>query len=161
MAEIDQPCSRSAVASMSSFPVNMREVLLPRLWLGHQKLRKGAPSVVDRQFTGGSEVGNFNEQVWGELRERGQPVLDRVLATVVFTDIVGSTGHAKTLGDHRWKDMLTDYDDVVHRELDRFRGRYVKSTGDGTLRDLRRSGASNQGHASDPRGGQGLRYRDP
>jgi class 3 adenylate cyclase len=61
------------------------------------------------------------------------PVLDRVLATVVFTDIVGSTEHAERLGDHRWKETLTDYDEVVHRELERFRGRYVKSTGDGTL----------------------------
>jgi class 3 adenylate cyclase len=52
---------------------------------------------------------------------------------VVFTDIVGSTEHAKRLGDHRWKETLTDYDEVVHRELDRFRGHCVKSTGDGTL----------------------------
>ncbi len=37
------------------------------------------------------------------------------------------------MGDHRWKETLTDYDEVVRRELERFRGRYVKSTGDGTL----------------------------
>ncbi len=64
---------------------------------------------------------------------RPAPVLDRVLATVVFTDIVGSTEHAKRLGDARWKETLTDYDDVVYRELERFRGVYIKSTGDGTL----------------------------
>jgi class 3 adenylate cyclase len=60
-------------------------------------------------------------------------VLDRVLATVVFTDIVGSTQHAERLGDRRWKETLNDYDDAVHRELERFRGLYIKSTGDGTL----------------------------
>lgn len=42
MAEIDQPCSRNAVASMSSFPVNMREVPFPRWWFGHHKPRRGA-----------------------------------------------------------------------------------------------------------------------
>jgi class 3 adenylate cyclase len=64
---------------------------------------------------------------------RPTPVLDRVLATVVFTDIVGSTEHAKRLGDRRWRETLTDYDEIVHRALDRFRGLYIKSTGDGTL----------------------------
>ena len=60
-------------------------------------------------------------------------VLDRVLATVMFTDIVGSTEHAERLGDRRWKEALNDYDEVVHRELERYRGLYIKSTGDGTL----------------------------
>ena len=60
-------------------------------------------------------------------------VLDRVLATVMFTDIVGSTEHAERLGDRRWKEALNDYEEVVHRELERYRGLYIKSTGDGTL----------------------------
>jgi len=64
---------------------------------------------------------------------RPTSVLDRVLATVLFTDIVASTEHAERLGDRRWKETLDDYDEVVHRELERFRGLYVKSTGDGTL----------------------------
>lgn len=58
---------------------------------------------------------------------------DRVLTTVVFTDIVGSTARAAELGDRRWKELLDAYDRFVLRQLDRFRGRQVKSTGDGTL----------------------------
>jgi len=59
--------------------------------------------------------------------------LDRVLATVLFTDIVGSTEKASQLGDHRWKQLLDTTDDVVAREVTRHGGRLVKSTGDGHL----------------------------
>lgn len=58
---------------------------------------------------------------------------ERVLATVMFTDIVGSTAKANELGDRRWRELVNGYDRFVHRQLDRFRGRHVKSTGDGTL----------------------------
>lgn len=61
------------------------------------------------------------------------PVLDRVLATVLFTDIVDSTGYAARLGDRRWREALNRYDELVLRHLERFRGRHVKGTGDGTL----------------------------
>lgn len=64
-------------------------------------------------------------------RQRREP--DRVLATVLFTDIVGSTRHAARLGDHRWRELLSDHDDLVRSQLDRYRGRFVKSTGDGVL----------------------------
>jgi class 3 adenylate cyclase len=66
----------------------------------------------------------------------GQPPLhhsDRVLATVLFTDIVGSTEHAARLGDRRWAELLATHDALVQRELERFRGRVVNSTGDGVL----------------------------
>jgi class 3 adenylate cyclase len=58
---------------------------------------------------------------------------DRVLATVLFTDIVGSTEHAARLGDRRWRDLLATHDALVRAEVLRFRGRLVKSTGDGAL----------------------------
>jgi class 3 adenylate cyclase len=58
---------------------------------------------------------------------------ERVLTTVMFTDIVGSTARAADLGDRRWKELLDSYDGFVLRQLDRFRGQQVKSTGDGTL----------------------------
>jgi class 3 adenylate cyclase len=58
---------------------------------------------------------------------------DRVLATVLFTDIVGSTSHAAAVGDRRWREMLDRYNTVVRGELERFRGRQIKGTGDGTL----------------------------
>jgi class 3 adenylate cyclase/pimeloyl-ACP methyl ester carboxylesterase len=64
-------------------------------------------------------------------RHREEP--DRVLATVVFTDIVGSTERAAELGDRRWRELLDDHDTVARRQLERFRGREVKTTGDGLL----------------------------
>ncbi len=62
-----------------------------------------------------------------------QPVSDRVLATVLFTDIVDSTARAVDLGDRRWRETLETHNGVVRRELERFRGREVKTTGDGFL----------------------------
>jgi class 3 adenylate cyclase len=58
---------------------------------------------------------------------------DRVLATVLFTDIVGSTQHAARLGDRRWRDLLATHDAVVRAEVLRLRGRLIKTTGDGVL----------------------------
>ena len=58
---------------------------------------------------------------------------DRVLATVLFTDIVGSTRKAAALGDQGWRRLLDRHDRVAHAEVERFRGRFVKSTGDGIL----------------------------
>jgi class 3 adenylate cyclase len=58
---------------------------------------------------------------------------DRVLATVLFTDIVGSTEHAAQVGDRRWKEVLATHDALLGTEVERFRGRMVKSTGDGAL----------------------------
>jgi class 3 adenylate cyclase/dihydrofolate reductase len=58
---------------------------------------------------------------------------DRVLATVLFTDIVGSTEQAAALGDQGWRRLLDRHDRVAHAEVERFRGRFVKSTGDGIL----------------------------
>jgi class 3 adenylate cyclase len=64
---------------------------------------------------------------------RGDADVDRVLATVMITDIVGSTEHASRLGDRSWRDLLNGYDRLVVNHLERFRGRYVNTTGDGTL----------------------------
>jgi pimeloyl-ACP methyl ester carboxylesterase len=58
---------------------------------------------------------------------------DRVLATVMFTDIVGSTQRDAELGDRRWREVLTAHHEATRRELERFRGREVKTTGDGFL----------------------------
>ncbi|MEA2272270.1 MAG: hypothetical protein QOI98_978 [Solirubrobacteraceae bacterium] len=58
---------------------------------------------------------------------------DRALATVLFTDIVGSTDLASRLGDRRWRHLLTEHDHLIRRELDRAGGRVVKSVGDGVL----------------------------
>jgi class 3 adenylate cyclase len=59
--------------------------------------------------------------------------VERVLATVLFTDIVGSTDKAEALGDQRWRNLLANHHAAVRRNLDRFRGREIKTTGDGFL----------------------------
>ena len=59
--------------------------------------------------------------------------VDRVLATVLFVDIVGSTARAAELGDHRWRVLLEEFFSVARRELERHHGREVHSTGDGLL----------------------------
>jgi class 3 adenylate cyclase len=64
---------------------------------------------------------------------RPAPRHDRVLATVLFTDIVGSTDRAAEIGDARWRELLAEHDQLVRRALDRFEGREVKTTGDGFL----------------------------
>ncbi|HET6642300.1 MAG TPA: alpha/beta fold hydrolase, partial [Gaiellaceae bacterium] len=72
------------------------------------------------------------DAVLGEIEEfltgaRPHPALDRVLATVLFTDIVGSTQLAAELGDHRWQGLLEQHNALVRRELERFRGREVNT----------------------------------
>ena len=64
---------------------------------------------------------------------RPAPQADRVLATVLFTDIVDSTGRLRGEGDRRWSQLLADHDSLVAREVEGQRGRVVKSTGDGVL----------------------------
>ena len=61
--------------------------------------------------------------------ERGE----RALATVLFTDIVGSTGHARQVGDRRWGELLDTHDRLARELVGQLQGRLVKSTGDGIL----------------------------
>ena len=58
---------------------------------------------------------------------------DRVLATVLFTDIVDSTGRAAALGDKAWRQLLDRHDEITRTEVERWHGKLVKSTGDGCL----------------------------
>jgi pimeloyl-ACP methyl ester carboxylesterase len=64
---------------------------------------------------------------------RHGPEPDRVLATVLFTDIVASTEKAAALGDRRWRDLLEGHHRLVREELGRFRGREIDTAGDGFL----------------------------
>lgn len=65
---------------------------------------------------------------------KGMPDLDdRVLATILFTDIVGSTERAAEIRDKPWRELLDEHDSLTRREIERFRGRAVKTTGDGVL----------------------------
>ena len=64
---------------------------------------------------------------------RPEAQIDRVLATVMFTDIVGSTEYASRIGDGRWRDLLAEHHSIVRGELARWRGTEVKTIGDGFL----------------------------
>jgi hypothetical protein len=76
------------------------------------------------------------DQILDEVQEfltgvRPAAVEERVLATVLFTDLVGSTELARELGDRRWAELLARHDDAVRRDLARFGGEEVDTAGDG------------------------------
>ena len=82
-------------------------------------------------------IGNSDADV-DEIEEfltgaRHAPDPERVLATVLFTDIAASTQRAAQLGDRAWRQLLDAHDRVVRRQLERFRGREVNTVGDGFL----------------------------
>ena len=85
---------------------------------------------------GDNYVGTFNERLVEEISEfltgsRAPAKIDRLLASVLFTDIVGSTDHAASLGDKSWRALLDRHDAIVRQQLRRFNGREVNTTGDG------------------------------
>jgi len=86
----------------------------------------------------GTDMLIFSQQdvIFGEVAEfltGTRPVtdIDRVLTSVLFTDIVGSTERAASLGDQRWRSLLDRHDQIVREQLRIFRGREVNTTGDG------------------------------
>jgi pimeloyl-ACP methyl ester carboxylesterase len=88
---------------------------------------------IDHAFTMGDWVPVVDEIEQFLTGVRHHRSFDRVLATIVFTDIVDSTARAAELSDHHWRNLLADHDAVVRRELDRFGGQEIKRTGDGFL----------------------------
>jgi class 3 adenylate cyclase len=137
----------------SSYDSDLREVLgairAPALIINRRdrRLAEQARFVVDRiegaqyvevpgvdllPFVGdaGSVLDAIEAFLTGQI---APPQTDRVLATVLFTDLVNSTPEAARLGDRRWRELLATHDAIVHDELDRYRGRAVKFTGDGVL----------------------------
>lgn len=89
------------------------------------------------ELPGDDHVPFFNsDQIIDEVEEfltgtRHATEADRVLATVLFTDIVGSTERAAALGDRKWRELVEGYYLLARRELTRFRGREVDTAGDG------------------------------
>lgn len=75
---------------------------------------------------------DIEEFVTGERQAATAPV-ERVLATVLFTDIVESTSHAARVGDAAWRNKLDEHDRIMRRLIEQHRGRLIKSTGDGVL----------------------------
>ncbi|HEY7256853.1 MAG TPA: adenylate/guanylate cyclase domain-containing protein [Solirubrobacterales bacterium] len=83
-------------------------------------------------------AGPNSDQALDEIEEfltgvRPGPKVDRVLATVLFTDIVDSTRLATEIGDSRWREVLEQHQELVRRQLERFGGHEIKTTGDGFL----------------------------
>src|SRR5581483_264525 len=90
------------------------------------------PGIDHVTFAGDSDalVDEIEEFLTGA---RSAPDTDRVLATVLFTDIVGSTERAAAIGDRRWREMLENHHRTVRRELERFRGNEIDTAGDGFM----------------------------
>ena len=109
--------------------------------VGHGRFLAGA--LPDARLV---ELPGVDEPLWAgdvqaigdEIQEfltgaRARPPSDRAFATVLFTDIVGSTERAAKLGDARWRAVLDEHDRMAAGALREFQGRLVKSTGDGVL----------------------------
>jgi class 3 adenylate cyclase len=89
----------------------------------------------DHMFTTGdveAALGDIEEFITGH-RESSSSDLERVLATVLFTDIVDSTRSAATMGDQAWRRVLDNHDQLAIQTIEKHRGTLVKSTGDGIL----------------------------
>ena len=78
--------------------------------------------------------GQCDDHTWG-VTQRSRP--QRLLAAVLFTDIVNSTTVAEELGDRRWKTLLDRHHEIVRRELKRFGGRELDTAGDGFFASFR------------------------
>ncbi|HXW64982.1 MAG TPA: adenylate/guanylate cyclase domain-containing protein [Burkholderiaceae bacterium] len=83
---------------------------------------------------------NFRRKICGDIeefitgdRESALPDLERVLATVLFTDIVDSTQRATEMGDQSWRRLLDEHDRTAQRVIEKHRGKLIKMTGDGVL----------------------------
>jgi hypothetical protein len=89
---------------------------------GHMTPAADLPPVVDA-------IERFLRDVWEAVGVVQEP--DRVLATVMFTDIVGSTAKAAEVGDARWRELLEGHHLLIRRQLARARGKEVDTAGDG------------------------------
>jgi class 3 adenylate cyclase len=126
---------------------DIREVLptisVPTLILCHQRWREGCVYMADRipnaeiveltaPDTSAYAVPEFPGEVQRFLAEgRIDTAPERVLTTLLFTDIVDSTSRAAELGDKQWRDLLEAHHAVVRAQLARYSGREIRSTGDG------------------------------
>lgn len=110
--------------------------------VGHGRyLAEHIPGAELREFEGQDHwwfVGDQGEEAWNVAMEftgatEPEADADRVLATLLFTDVVTSTEQLATMGDAAWKEVLDDLDALVDRQVTRFQGRVVKGLGDGHL----------------------------
>jgi class 3 adenylate cyclase len=117
-------------------------VMQPRSVIPRAVVRYLADHITDAQyrerdvpmFAGVDANREFADTVLEFVTGRRPPApTERVLATMLFTDVVGSTEHTARLGDRAWGDLLDRHDRAVRREVAAFRGQEVKTTGDGFL----------------------------
>ena len=108
---------------------------------GGRTLAQMIPGATLREFSGRDHfafVGDERDDIMGEIEAfvtglKPQPVFDRVLAAVVFTDIVESTSLAQTMGDEAWHELLERHNAAIREQFRKYRGQEVKSLGDGFL----------------------------
>jgi class 3 adenylate cyclase len=140
-------------AFRAAFEVDVRHLLgavrVPTLvvvnagWFGYEQSRYVAERIEGARYVelagadsmffvgdSGPLLDAIEEFVTGRLPRHE---VDRVLATVLFTDVVGSTDQAVGMGDRRWSELLATHDGLTRAELERFRGREIRTTGDGFL----------------------------
>ncbi len=104
------------------------------LFVDERHSRYAAAHIPAARYVEVSERGQVADEAELFLTGARRPVLsDRILATVLFTDIVGSTDRAAQLGDRGWGTLLHEHDALVREQVERYRGRLVKSLGDGML----------------------------
>jgi class 3 adenylate cyclase len=111
--------------------------LAPAMW--GRKIADAIPGAKFVELEGADHLPVYDpDQIVDEIEEfltghRSEREPDRMLATVMFTDIVDSTARASSLGDRRWRELIERHDQLMRRELARHRGREVKTIGDGFL----------------------------
>ncbi|KIC34619.1 adenylate/guanylate cyclase domain-containing protein [Leisingera sp. ANG-S5] len=108
---------------------------------GGRTLAAGIPNARLIELSGTDHfpfIGPEAGQIVAEIEEfvtgsKADPVVDRVLAAIVFTDIAGSTARAEAMGDSAWRSLKDAHDARVRQELQQYDGREIKSLGDGFL----------------------------
>jgi len=96
----------------------------------------GVVLLIYRPRSGAPESRFVDQYAWTDEQVRAldaEESISRVLATVMFTDIVGSSERAAAMGDRRWRQLLDRHDETARAEISRWRGKLVKHTGDGML----------------------------
>jgi class 3 adenylate cyclase/alpha-beta hydrolase superfamily lysophospholipase len=132
---------RAALASIQAATLVLHRAENPFVRVEHGRyLARTIPDAEYRELPGDEHwyYAGDHRQLLAEVSEfltgvREVPEADRMLATVLFTDIVASTAHTAEIGDREWRQLLETHNTVVRGELAKFRGREVNTTGDGFL----------------------------
>jgi class 3 adenylate cyclase len=132
---------RQALPAIQAPTLVLHRTDAPTLTIDHGRyLAEHIPGAIFRELPGRAHAywAEDSQAVLDEVEEfltgsRSSGPPDRVLATVLFTDIVDSTATAARLGDRKWKELLSEHEAIIRRELARHRGREIHGTGDGVL----------------------------